>query len=131
MPVSERVKNFIFEHIDSIEALEILLLFHANQSKSWSYATLASELRSNPNSAESRSQVLHALQIIREKPGVSGEFYYDPENRDYAAIVDELAQHYRIQRHKIFELIFSPLKKARDFAEAFKKSDPKEGKQDG
>ena len=125
------MKNFIFEHIDSVEALEILLLFHSNQAKSWSFAALASELRSNPNSAQSRSQVLRDLNIIREKAGSENEFYYDPSNQELASIVDELSQHYRIQRHKIFELIFSPLKRARDFAEAFKKSDPKEGKSDG
>jgi hypothetical protein len=130
-PISEKARNFIFEHVDSVEALEILLFFFADPSRSLSFTALASELRSNPNSAESRTQVWRDLGIIHENPAQPGTFSYSPANEHVNEIVAELANQYRIQRHKIYELIFSPMKKARAFADAFRKPDSKDGKQDG
>lgn len=130
-PISEKVRNFIFEHLDSVEALDILLYFHADPQRASTFSALASQLRSNPKSAESRTQVWRDLGIIHESPTEPGAFYYSPENSVVNEIVDELASHYRIQRHKIFELIFSPMKKVRDFADAFRKPEAKDGKQDG
>ena len=128
--ISESVRNFIFEHVDSIESFEILLFLHANPTRSWTIPALAAELRSNPNSAESRIQVWRSLNIITDDQRAAGEYQYSLNNR-YHTIIDDLAHHYRIQRHKIYELIFSPLKKARDFADAFRKPESKDGKQDG
>ena len=75
-------------------------------------------------------QIWRALDIIQDDGNTGGEYHYAPQTK-YHAIVDELAHHYRIQRHKIYGFIFSPLKKARDFADAFRKIDSKDGKKDG
>jgi hypothetical protein len=47
--------------------------------------------------------------------------------------LDELAENYKLKRQKIFELIFSPLKRGRQFANAFVVNPVKkgEGDQDG
>jgi hypothetical protein len=133
-PITEKARNFIFEYVDSVEALEILLFFFADPTRSLSFSALASELRSNPNSAESRSQVWRDLGIIGESSTETGVFFYSSNNEAVNEIVAELAIHYRIQRHKVYELIFSPMKKARAFADAFsafRKPETKDGKQDG
>ena len=127
--ISEKLRNFIFEHLDSVECLEILLLLHSDFSKSWSADELASELRSNPNSAKERAQILRKSGILL--PETDPRFQYRSDLHEFNEIVDELVYHCRIQRHKVYELIFSPLKKARDFADCFVKPGTREDSDNG
>ena len=127
--ISERLRNFIFEHLDSVECLEILLLLHSDPLKTWSADELASELRSNPNSAQERAQILRRSGLVLA--GTEPVFQYRSELPELNEIVEELAYHNRIQRHKLYELIFSPLKKARDFAACFVKPGGREDSGNG
>lgn len=118
--ISNRVERFIFEHVDSINVLEALLLFHSEPTKHWTFNTLATELRSNQALGKQCISKLLALNLVAETSAESGEFVYKVEDQELKETIDELAAVYRIQRHNIYSLIFSPLKKARDFAEAFR-----------
>lgn len=115
--ISDRARNFIFQHIDSVELLEVLLTFHANEKQSWTTQTMTSELRSNPQSIAKRFSFLKSLSLVREDQGA---YSYAPPDQETRETIDDLAAAYHSHRHKIFELIFSPLKKARDFADAFR-----------
>jgi len=119
--IPESVKNFIFLHVDSVEVLEILLLFFQAREKSWSAQSVADELRSHPGSAERRILFLENLGLLKRNPDTPGEFLYDPQHPDLNEVVTELANAYRVRRHTVFELIFSPMKRARDFADAFRR----------
>lgn len=129
--LSEEIQNFIFEFVDSVELLEVLLLMESDPAKSHSAATLSTELRSSRTSVEQRLQTLWSLELVDEVPG-SSEYYVfhasDPEN---ARIVQELSAAYRTHRPKILNLIFSPTKRARDFANAFRRTGKPRGKSDG
>lgn len=124
--LSEAVKNFIFEYVDSAESLEILLLISASKEKAWSTQELALELRSSPNSVANRIQVLKNLGLIVEHANGAEQYLFSPKDQATEDLVIELLQAYRMQRHRILELIFSPMKKARLFADAFRVVGPKD-----
>jgi len=128
--IPEGVKNFIFEYIDSVELLETLLLFYADPHKTWNFNSLAANLRSNPRSIEQRCAMLESLKLIQAKSDDPNEYFYKPDQPEVEKVIAQLAEAYRIQRHRIFALIFSPMKKARDFADAFYLKKSKEKKED-
>lgn len=126
--VPERVKNFIFEHVDSVEQLEILLLLNAQRDKSWTVQALSDEMRSNPQSIEQRLKRWLSLGLISETGGSS--YIFSPPDPSVEDVIRVLADNYRVQRHRVLELIFSPMKMARDFASAFRVGEPKSKKGD-
>ncbi len=118
--IPERVKNFLYYYVDSIELLEVLLVFHENREKPWSAQSLSVELRSTPSSIEKRILFLSSLGVLTQSRESTGEYFYDSGGFELGGIIEDVASAYRIQRHKVIELIFSPMKKARDFADAFR-----------
>lgn len=119
------VKDFIFQYIDSVEQLEILLLLSADPAKGWSSQELQLALRSNLNSIEKRLAILAWYKFIEKQGGL---FYFRPKDPQIIQILQGLTGVYKVQRHKIYELIFSPMKKCRDFAEAFLITKPPDSK---
>jgi hypothetical protein len=119
--LSEDVKKFITEHINSLEQLEILLLLHRHQEKEWTAQEVSQELRLSPASAAMRLADLQTrgLLVVRESPDL---FYqYQPQKSDFAPTVDSLAELYPDYRFTVINLIFSkPLDKIQTFADAFK-----------
>lgn len=130
--ISDRVKNFIFLYVDSVELLEILLLFYQDDKKSWSAQAVAMELRSNAGSVEKRILLLKSFGLVSESPHTTAEYFYNPGTNELHEIVTELATVYRVRKHSVLGLIFSPMKKAKDFAEAFRLGGKKQdGNEDG
>lgn len=129
--VPEKVRMFIYEYIDSVELLEILLLLSSDCSKHWSATSISQELRSSPGSIEKRLVSLERLQLIRLVPG-STNYFECVADQETLQLIHEIDSAYKVQRHRILELIFSPMKKARNFADSFKLgSKPKRGDSDG
>jgi predicted transcriptional regulator len=121
--ISERVKAFIFLHVDSVELLDVLLLILSYESKSWDVQTISDELRSTTSSVKQKIQILETLGLVYKKDTSSLGYIYKPANAELNEIIIELMEAYRVQKHSILALIFSPMKKARDFADAFRKKD--------
>jgi predicted transcriptional regulator len=115
--IPDDVRQFIFDSIDSVEQLEILLLLSANPSRKWEAQAISAELRSTKTSVENRVESLVALNLVAsDKEG----YQFSPKNEADAKVVAQLPEIYKIMRHSILELIFSPMKKARAFANAFR-----------
>lgn len=114
--LSERVRQFVLRDIDSIEQLEVLLLLRQTSDQFWKIQTISDHLRSTPVSVERRLQSLEKLNLIEKSENT---FRYRPSTKEKADVIDELSELYKTRRQTIFELIFSPLKKIRNFAEAF------------
>jgi hypothetical protein len=127
--IPDRVQGFIFAHLDSVGLLEVLLLLHSTPGKVWNSQSIVSELRANMNAVEHSIGKLKDLGFVHEEP--AGHYLYRPADSELAAIVDELSEAYRVRRHRILELIFSPLKRARDFADAFRVAKDKKEENDG
>jgi DNA-binding MarR family transcriptional regulator len=128
--IPKEVKDFVFHSIDSAEQLDILLLLHGEKSKSFSVRELSDFLRSSPNSVEKRLQTLIVQGLTQTLAGDPLRYQFYFSNEAALKLVSELAEVYKVHRYGILEIIFSPLKRSRDFAEAFKISgtkDPKGG----
>ena len=115
--VAPAVAAFIREQINSIELLEVLLLFHASEpGRAWSPEAVAAELRIQPRSVEQRCAALMRIGLLIP---TGQEFRYNPES-PMAATIDELAKTYKTYRVAIIEMIFSkPVDSSRLFADAF------------
>jgi hypothetical protein len=127
--ISERVKQFIFSYVDSVELLEVLFLLRANPNRFWSTDAINDELRSSLDSIKQRINSLRMLQLIQEDSNNPNHFHYSPNSSDAESLITELWNAYQTNRFTIFELIFSPLKKARAFANAFRMSESDEKKE--
>ena len=114
--IPEKVRHFIFEQIDSAEQLEVLLFLRQNQDKVWTSQEVSNELRSTPISVGSRLESLERLFLLEKS---DKGYKYHPQSDELRATVDQLNEIYKVRRQKIFELIFSPMKKAKHFADAF------------
>ena len=130
--ISNEVKDFVFHSIDSAEQLDILLLLHSDVHKKASIKEISDFLRSTPTSIEKR--ILNLIQqnlLVSAGEGAQTKYAFHFENEAALKVVSQLAEVYKSHRYGILEIIFSPLKKSRDFADAFKISgskDPKGGR---
>ncbi len=123
----ENVRQFIIECIDSIEQLEILLLLKSTPDKRWNFKMISDELRSSPDSIKGRLAALEKSRVVQK---VDGMYHYSPATIELKKAVDDLNEVYRYKKQKIFELIFSPMKKIQHFADAFIVHQPKPKKGD-
>ena len=115
----ERLKKFIFFFIDSAEQLEILLLLNGDPERVWTVDSIAQEIRSSVSSSRLRVASLRKMGFVEDVPGTPGAFRYRAPSADAHELVAELSERYKHQRFRILELVFSPMKKARDFADSF------------
>jgi hypothetical protein len=113
------IRQYVFENIDSVEQLEILL-FLRDQTKTWHTSeTIASNLRINPKSARNRLAHLHELGLLSQSPEDTEKFIFAPRTPELTDLVQLLGEEYKIRKHRVLEIIFSPAKRARQFAAAF------------
>lgn len=117
--ISEKIKQFIFEQIDSVEQLEVLLLLRSHKTSSWNIDQIAQELRSSPNSVSNRIKSLSNIGLVELQADSKVHFVYKETNPEFEAILQELGELYKSRKQTILELIFSPLKRGRHFANAF------------
>lgn len=127
--ISENVRSFIFEHIDSVEQLEVLLFIRKNKDRTCTAEEITNELRSNLSSVFGRLAVLKNKNLILEE---NSSYKYN-NTKEIEGVLSEVAEEYKVRRTFILELIFSPLKKMRNFADSFvfNSSEKKKGDSDG
>ncbi len=117
--VSEKLRLFIFQYIDSVEIVEVLIHIRAHQNQWQTADEISKVLRSNQSSVQGRLEFLTSLGITEQQETNSNQFRYRPQNTDQDPVISELLEEYKVRRHKILELIFSPAKQVRKFADAF------------
>lgn len=117
--LSENVKRFIFANIDSAELLDVLLLMNADRSRLWTPDKLGHELRTSTKSVTNRLLRLEMLGMVVSTGSETLEYFCKPQNKELDDIVNELADCNTLIRHKILQLIFSPLKQGRIIADGF------------
>lgn len=115
---SEGLRRFLFTSIDSAEQLEILLRLFKNPAEAHTVENLSRELRSSVGSAELRIRALLKLKLVRALAGPPRAYQYAGDE-EQSVVLSELADRYQRQRHRILELVFSPLKKARHIVSSF------------
>jgi predicted transcriptional regulator len=127
--ISEDLKQFVFTHVDSVEQLEVMMLLRTDRDKWWTAKTLSEEMRTSAASIANRLNIIYSFGLVEKDE--AGAFRYKPHNVELERTMEKLAEAYRIRKHRIFALIFSPMKKARNFADAFLISQKKDGDDNG
>ena len=128
--VSKAVQEFIFEYIDSIDQLEVLLLMRATRERSWTAKEISDAMRTSLEAATHRLSALVAIGLLTEQDANPPTYRYSPLTVEMDGTVEELAETYKVHRHSIYGLIFSTLKRARRFLDAFTMIDEKDENND-
>jgi hypothetical protein len=118
--ISQELKTFIKEQIQSVFSLEILLLLHREHSRSFTSEEIANELSIEIDVVQHLSELISANLLVTTSAGIL-KYYYAPANRELASLVDQLAVAYSEKRVPILSLILAEHPdKIRGFAEAFR-----------
>lgn len=116
--ISEGLKKFIRQEIQTVFQLEVLLFLHRNQPKSFNIREVADELGFEYDIAEEQLAALVETGILEADEST---YRYEPANEQIRNLVDQLAHAYPTQRVLILSLILSERPdKIRVFAEAIK-----------
>lgn len=112
------VHRFIYQHVASVEQLEVLLLARRSP-RTWSAQDMARELYSHPSSIAGRFQSLRAAGLMRET--ASGDFQYAPISAELDAIVARVDDAYRERRVAVISAIASrSVENMKAFSDAFR-----------
>ena len=118
--ISESVKTFIREQIQTVPKLEVLLLLHRDHSRAFTVAEVATELGFDNDAAREQLTALEAIGLVEANKQKS-KYRYHPVDATLASIVDRLAVAYPKQRVPILSAILAEERnKVRRFVEAFK-----------
>jgi len=113
------VQQLIGDCIDSVEAVEILLLLRRSEAF-WSTDAVATQLGMKPPIASAKLQALTDGRLLVVGSG-SGAFRYAPPTAETKQAVDLLATAYADQRIHVINAIYSAnLEKLRAFSDAFR-----------
>jgi predicted ArsR family transcriptional regulator len=120
------VHRFLYQYIDSVEQLEVLLLTRRSPGRSWSAGDMARELYSHPTAIVQRFESLLGRGLLRES--VPGCFQYAPRSAELDRAVGRVAEMYRERRVAVISLIASkPIENVKAFSDAFRIRKKREG----
>jgi predicted transcriptional regulator len=120
-PISEGLKIFIKQNIQTVLRLEVLLLLHHQQPRSFTAAEVANELGFEKQEAQDQLTVLEAIGVVVESTLDKPKFSYHPVNAQLGALVEQLAVGYSEQRVPILSMLLAnQAERPRLFAEAFR-----------
>lgn len=119
--LSEPLKRFIKEKIQTILRLEVLLLLHHHQSRSFSAAEVADELGFDEEAAQDQLISLEAIGVVVHSNTDKPTYNYHPLNATLGSMVEELAVGYARRRVPILSVMLAEHPdRTRLFTEAFK-----------
>lgn len=116
--ISEGLKTFIREKIQTVLRLEVLLLLHHQQTRSFTVAEVANELNLEKDAAKDQLTALEAVGVVARS---SARYKYHPLNASLKSMVEQLAAGYSRQPVPILSAILTKQPdRTRLFAEAFR-----------
>ena len=101
--LSRAAERLIMRHIDSVGALDLLLLLHGTRDRDWSRAELCDELRCPERWAAGQLRALERLGLAIEAG--DGRYRYQRGRQDGPA-VDGIARMCRHDRARVIRMIF-------------------------
>lgn len=120
--IPDEVKNFIYEYIDSLEQLEILLFLYNHSLSYYNAEMIASELRLNPESVATRLTSLLSYRFLLSENDQQISFQYNQGNKSNDSI-SLLNRYYIDYKYSLINLIFSkPIENVSSYLEIYKVS---------
>lgn len=119
--ISEELRRFIKDKIQTVLRLEVLLLLHEQQSRSFTAAEIANELGFETEATQDQLAALEAIGLAKQSTSDKSRFKYRPVNETLASTVEQTAAAYSTQRVPILSLMLTDNRdRTRLFAEAFR-----------
>ena len=119
--ITDAVKNFIHQHINSVEQLEVLLWILNRADKSWTAEAVSRELYIQPASAAARLADLQRSRLLKEAGSTPSTYRYAPDDAALDHAAREVASAYSVRRVGVINLILErPLDNVRSFSDAFR-----------
>lgn len=119
--ISEDLKAFVKEQIQTVSRLEVLLLAHRDPSRAFTATDVALELGFEKEVAEEQLRSLAALALLVQTDTDDARYSYHPANVKSRSMVDQLAITYLQRPVPILSLILNEcVDRTRIFAEAFR-----------
>lgn len=114
------LRHLIASSIDSIEALEILLLLRRSPHAFWATRAIAEQLGIAPEIVTTKLDLLRRAGLIAVGHE-TGAYRFAPSTEELAASIGDLAHAYNERRASVVNTIFSAnLERLRAFSDAFK-----------
>jgi len=98
------VRQFVEGHLDTVTAVEVLLLLHRERSRAWSTGAVATRLHIDADQTEGILAGFSRSGLVR-RHGLS--FEYGPRTEEAAEAVDTLADVYPRYRYRIMDIILT------------------------
>ena len=105
--ISERLKRFIREQIQTVFRLEVLLLLHRCQYRSFTAAEVANELGIENELAQEQLAALGVTGLVVQSNVGKSKYSYHPADDELGTAVDQLAASYSKQPVPILSLILA------------------------
>jgi len=119
-PIPEDIRRFIVKHIDSVEALEILLLLFGNAGEELSPEEASRRLYTSVESAARRLDQLQRVKLLVSISTEPPKYRFNSASPD-ATLMGELEKVYKERRVSIISFIYSkPTDPLRAFSDAFR-----------
>lgn len=119
--ISEDLKAFIKEKIQTVFRLEVLLLLHREHGRSFTASDVALELGFEKDVAQAQLASLTSLELILQSNTDEAKYIYQPANVRSEYMVNELAIAYSKRRIPILSMLLNDCAgRPRVFAEAFR-----------
>lgn len=126
--IPPEVESFVHQYIDSLEELEVLLLLHAERTRSWTPEQMHERIRSSVVSVTKNLAALMVFGVAEAAADVPGGYRYAPKSESLNRAITGLAEAYAQRRARVIELIFSkPSERLRGFSDAFKLKKDRDG----
>ncbi len=118
--LSPAAKRFLADHVNSVMALELLLLLRRERDSTWTAKTVTRELRCAETWAAAQLDALHAVGLTQPDAAVDGGYRFTLDEQQ-ASVLDEIADAHRRRRSSIIRLIVSSLdSNVQSFSDAFR-----------
>jgi hypothetical protein len=118
--LSEEIKRFISQNIDSVEQLRVLAVLANDRARRWTVSELTQELRSAPGSIEKRLNDLYSRNVLVADPGSRAQHIFKVDN-EQLPLLEDLLKIFELKPYRIIELIYTPpVNPLTEFANAFK-----------
>jgi predicted transcriptional regulator len=119
--LSQDLKRFIREKIQTVLRLEVLILLHRHQSRAFSVAEVADELGFEKETTANELAALEASGLVAQSKADKLTYRYHPLNAAIGSMIEHLASGYSRRRVPILSVMFTDHPdRTRLFAEAFR-----------
>lgn len=113
--------RFVAAHIRTLEQLEVLLLVSALPDRDWTADEVYQVVKTNPGLVVQRLEEFASRGLLTAGTSNPRTYRFSPRTEDLGRQVASLSSFYKMARHKIVELIYSPeIDEMRAFSDAFR-----------